>query len=97
MLTGEKPAVTDQEIETIDELVTKVKAKKEVTTNYMKQWDRDRLIARDARREDAIDFISFSTENGISIEKIIDHLKLKYKYDDNTISDLFDKAKVPMT
>lgn len=104
MLTGEKPAVTDQEIETIDELVTKVKAKKEVTTNYMKQWDRDRLIARDARNEatketnqkNAIDFISFSVENDISIDKIIDHLKSKYKYDDNTINDLFDKAKVPM-
>ncbi len=101
MLTGQKPSVTDQEIETIDKLVTKVKAKKEVTTNYMKQWDRDRIIARDAaleaRQKDAINLISFSIKNGVSLEQIVDNLKYEYKFDDATIKDLFEKAKVPMT
>ena len=96
MLTGQKPEVTDQEIETIDKLVTKVKAKKEVTTNYMKQWDRDRLIAKDAHQEDALNFIIFAFENDISTEKAINHLREKYKYNDITIKDLFKKAKVPM-
>ena len=66
----------------------------------MKQWDRDRLIARDARNEtaqkNAINFISFSSKNGVSFEKIIGNLKDEYKYDDATIKELFDKAKVPM-
>jgi len=101
MLTGQKPSVTDQEIETIDKLVTKVKAKKEVTTNYMKQWDRDRIIARDAaleaRQKAAINLISFSIKNGVSLEQIVDNLKYEYKFDDATIKDLFEKAKVPMT
>lgn len=97
MLTGQKPEVTDQEIEAIDELVTKVKAKKEVTTKYMKQWDRDRLIAKDAHQEDALNFIIFAFENDISTEKAINHLREKYKYNDITIKDLFKKAKVPMT
>lgn len=101
MLTGQKPSVTDQEIETIDKLVTKVKAKKEVTTNYMKQWDRDRIIARDAaleaRQKDALVLISFGSENNIPNSVIIQKLRNEFKYDDTTIKDLFEKAKVPMT
>ncbi len=100
MLTGQKPEVTDQEIEAIDKLVTKVKAKKEVTTNYMKQWDRDRIIARDAaleaRQKDALVLISFGSENNIPNSVIIQKLRNEFKYDDTTIKDLFEKAKLPM-
>ena len=100
MLTGQKPEVTDQEIEAIDELVTKIKAKKEVTTNYMKQWDRDRIIARDAaleaRQKDALVLISFGSENNIPNSVIIQKLRNEFKYDDTTIKDLFEKAKLPM-
>ena len=67
----------------------------------MKQWDRDRIIARDAaleaRQKAAINLISFSIKNGVSLEQIVDNLKYEYKFDDATIKDLFEKAKVPMT
>ncbi|MBP3274172.1 MAG: hypothetical protein J6M44_13170 [Butyrivibrio sp.] len=67
----------------------------------MKQWDRDRIIARDAaleaRQKDALVLISFGSENNIPNSVIIQKLRNEYKFDAATIKDLFEKAKVPMT
>ena len=100
LVSGDKPETDNADIKDIDDLVLKTKQKKEITRRYMKQWDRDRIIARDAaleaRQKDAINLISFSIKNGVSLEQIVDNLKYEYKFDDATIKDLFEKAKLPM-
>ena len=87
-----KPLVTDQEIEAIDELVTKVKAKKEVTINYMKQWDREDHIRTDTKLDDGLGFILFSRNHNISDEDIRSHLETNMHLMPYEIDTLFRQA-----
>jgi predicted transposase/invertase (TIGR01784 family) len=48
ILSGEKPISPDQGIEDVDKIVSKVKSLPEVTKKYMKQWDREQTIQREA-------------------------------------------------
>ena len=94
IVSGEKPVDINSSIEEMDKIVTKVKGRKEVTTEYMRQWEREisikREVANDTHRQDAIDDIRFDRENGISEEMTRKRLKKNYKYDDNIINELFD-------
>ncbi len=51
IVSGKKPAQKNDDIEAIDTIVMKVKSKKEVTTGYMQQWDRERSIKREVTKE----------------------------------------------
>lgn len=96
IVSGEKPT-TNSDIDEIDEIVTKVKGRKEVTTAFMKQWDRELSIKRDTRietrietkREDALEDIRFDLENGIPIDVTRRRLQKNYGYDNETIEELF--------
>lgn len=48
ILSGEKPISPDQGIEDVDKIVSKVKSLPEVTKKYMKQWDREQTLQREA-------------------------------------------------
>ena len=102
IVSGQKPATVNKVIEDIDLIVNEVKERPEVTTAYMKEWERELAIKEDARAEErtkvnednAINLILFGTDNNISTDKIKTNLREKYGYDDNKIIDLFKKAKI---
>ena len=48
ILSGEKPTTPNKDIDNVDKIVTKIKALPEVTSNYMKQWDREQTLQREA-------------------------------------------------
>lgn len=48
ILSGEKPSTPNADIDDIDNIVSKVKALPEVTSKYMKQWDREQALQREA-------------------------------------------------
>ena len=89
IVSGEKPAVTNSDIEEIDTIVTKVKGRKEVTIAYMRQWDRELSIKREIRQEDALEIIRFGREDGISDDKTRARLKKSFGYNNKTIDELF--------
>lgn len=89
IVSGEKPAVTNSDIEEIDTIVTKVKSRKEVTIAYMRQWDRELSIKREIRQEAALEIIRFGREDGISDDKTRARLKKSFGYNNKTIDELF--------
>ena len=48
ILSGEKPTSPNQGIDDVDKIVSRVKALPEVTKKYMKQWDREQTLQREA-------------------------------------------------
>ena len=90
IVSGEKPAYSNSDIDAIDAIVTKVKSREEVTTEYMRQWDRELSIKRETRKEDAIKDVLFDRDNGISDDIIRSRLEQNYEYDAETINELFE-------
>ncbi len=50
-MSGEKPSIANSEVDSLEAIVSKIKKRSEVTRKYMKQWDRERIIALEARAE----------------------------------------------
>ncbi len=92
IVSGEKPAYSNSDIDAIDAIVTKVKSREEVTTEYMRQWDRELSIKRETRKEDAIKDVLFDRDNGIPDDIIRSRLEQNYEYDDETINELFEEV-----
>ncbi len=100
ILSGVKPSTPNIDIEAIDNIVTQVKKKPEVTINYMKQWDREDHIRQDTRQatiketkfEDGLGFIIFSRSHNISDEEIHSHLESEMKLSPSVIDNLFEQA-----
>ena len=94
IVSGEKPAITNNDIDMIDDIVTKVKHRKEVTTAYMRQWDRELSIKRETKEEtkedNALKLIRFCRKKDIPDDEIRDNLKEDYAYDDEKINELFE-------
>ena len=91
ILTGEKPEAQNQDINDVDKVVTKVKKRGEVTTKYMRQWEREQAIANDVRQEAALEMIRNGREDGISDKKT--HVRIKrLGLDDATIDKLFEQV-----
>jgi predicted transposase/invertase (TIGR01784 family) len=97
IVSGEKPNITDEDIETLDSIVTKVKFNAEVTKEYMKQWDREATIAREAeeattekvKREDGLEFIRCGREDGVPDDKIRERLEKRLGISRAVIDELF--------
>jgi hypothetical protein len=104
ILTGEKPEAQNQDINDVDKVVTKVKRRGEVTTKYMRQWEREQAIAKEARIEatnetksmDALEMIRFDIDEGIPHEKTKLRLK-RIGLDDSTIDKLFEQVATETT
>ncbi len=92
ILSGEKPTTLNTDIEAIDDIVTQVKKKPEVTINYMKQWDREDHIRTDTKLDDGLGFILFSRNHNISDEDIRSHLETNMHLMPYEIDNLFRKA-----
>ncbi len=90
ILTGEKPESQNQDINDIDKVVTKVKKRVEVTTKYMRQWEKELAIAREAKKEDALEMIRFDRESNIPTDKTRTRIR-RLGLDDATIDELFAK------
>ncbi len=94
--SGVKPSTPNTDIEAIDNIVTQVKKKPEVTINYMKQWDREDHIRTDAIKEtkhdDGLGIIRLCRNNNIPEEVIRAHLKNEMKLSPSVIDDLFKQV-----
>ena len=91
IVSGEKPAITNNDIDMIDDIVTKVKHRKEVTTAYMRQWDRELSIKREEKQNNALKLIRFCRKMGVSDDAIKANLREDYDYNNDTIQELFDE------
>lgn len=55
----------------------------------MQQWDRERHLVMDAKKEDAIEHIRFCRKLGASDTEIKENLETKFKLSPSTIDELF--------
>ncbi len=100
MVTGRKPDIPDNDISSIDKIVNSVKSKTEVTKTYMRQWEIEIAMKREAKAEGkaegkaetAIEMITFSRELGAEDALIRSKLKDDLKLSDEMIDELFEKA-----
>lgn len=94
ILTGEKPNSSNPDIDDIDMIVAKVKQRGEVTTEYMRQWERENLIAKDAKieakKEDALEMIRLGRKGNLPDETIVDSIR-SIGLNDDIIDELFKK------
>ena len=92
IVSGQKPSAPNTDIDAIEDIVAKIKNRKEVIDEYMRQWDRELSIKREVREEAALNTIRFGREDGLTDEKIRNRLSKTYKFTDQIISDLFAKV-----
>lgn len=100
MVSGKKPTDPDNDINNLDKLVTGVKSKSEVTKSYMRQWEREIALQREAaaeavaetKKEDAIAMIRFTRELNADDNLIRARLKEDLELTDEIIDDLFKKV-----
>lgn len=59
--------VTNQDIDTIHQLVNRVKRRKEVGIEYMKSWERDKMMREEGWREGKQEGIEQGIEQGIIV------------------------------
>ena len=94
IVSGQKPISTNTDIDAIDKIVAKVKGREEVTTAFMKQWDRELSIKREAeektKEEAALQDIRFDRK--YSIPEEITRARLEHMgYKNNAINEFFAK------
>ena len=51
IVSGEKPSVSNPEVDNLETVVSKIKTRAEVTKKYMQQWDRERILVQEAKEE----------------------------------------------
>ncbi|MBO5623002.1 MAG: hypothetical protein J5959_15400 [Butyrivibrio sp.] len=94
--TGNKPTTKNTDIDDIDTVVAKVKGREEVTTEYMRQCDKEHIIRRETaeqtaletKRDDALEMIRFDRKFHIPAETTRERLKTILPSDDE-INNLF--------
>jgi hypothetical protein len=94
--TGSRPATENADINDIDDVVTRVKMREEVTTEYMRQCDKEHIIRRETaeqtaletKRDDALEMIRFDRKFHIPAETTRERLKTILPSDDE-INNLF--------
>ncbi|WP_155827740.1 hypothetical protein [Butyrivibrio sp. AE2015] len=91
-MSGQKPSAPNNDIDAIEDIVAKIKNRKEVIDEYMRQWDRELSIKRETKEEDALNTIRFGREDGLPDETIHNLLNKTYKFSDQMINDLFAKV-----
>ncbi len=104
IVTGNKPTAPNTDIDAIENIVIKVKNRKEVISKYMQQWDREMSLKRDITREvtgkvtrevkedDALKLIRFSRKHHIPDEEIRESLTNDYNLSVSEINEIFAKA-----
>ena len=93
IVSGQKPSAPNTDIDAIEDIVAKIKNRKEVIDEYMRQWDRELSIKRETKEEDALSTIRLGFETGMDNEILRNHLKKEYSFTDDKINDLITKIK----
>ena len=89
IVSGEKISSENKQVNDLEKVVSKIKKRPEVTKKYMQQWDRERHLVMDAKKEDAIEHIRFCRKLGASDTEIKENLETNFKLSTNTIDELF--------
>jgi hypothetical protein len=89
IVSGEKISSENQQVNDLEKVVSKIKKRPEVTKKYMQQWDRERHLVMDAKKEDAIEHIRFCRKLGASDTEIKENLETNFKLSPSTINELF--------
>ena len=96
IVSGEKITSENKEVNDLEEVVTKIKKRPEVTTKFMLQCDRERVLVADAKREtrkeDALKMIRFGRENEISDDKTRQQLGTEFEFTPSEIDELFKQV-----
>ena len=51
IVSGEKISASNPEVNNLETVVSKIKKRPEVTKKYMQQWDRERILVKEAKDE----------------------------------------------
>jgi len=89
IVSGEKISSENQQVNDLEKVVSKIKKKPEVTKKYMQQWDRERHLVMDTKKDDALEVIRFGREDGVSDEKIRKRLETRFELAPSVIGELF--------
>ena len=96
IVSGEKLSSSNPDISNLETVVSKIKQRSEVTTNYMKQWDRENHIKIEAelntKKDDAIEIIRFGREDGVSDDTIRTRLETRLKLHPSVVNELFKQV-----
>ena len=88
IVDGTLPSDHNESVISLDNIVSEVKNRSEVSSHYMKAWDREIVMKREweaevkteTKKEDAENFISFSVNHNISSDDIKTELMEKYAF-----------------
>ncbi len=90
--TGTKPTTKNTDIDDIDTVVAKVKGREEVTTEYMRQCDKEYIIKRETiaetKKEDALEIIRFDRKYKVPSDITRERIK-SFRLSDDEIDNLF--------
>ena len=92
IVSGQKPSAPNTDIDAIEDIVAKIKNRKEVIDEYMRQWDRELSIKREVREEDALEIIRFDQTESIPPESTKKRL-VHMGYKPSEIDSLFAKIE----
>ena len=92
IVSGEVPGSFSPEVHSLETVVSKIKRRPEVTKRYMQQWDRERLLILDTKKEAALEVIRFGREDGVPDEKIRRRLETRFNLATDVIDELFQQA-----
>ncbi len=104
IISGEKPSAPNTDIDAIEDIIAKIKNRKEVIDEYMRQWDRELSIKREVREETtrevkeeaALEIISFDRTESIPPESTKKRL-VHMGYKPSEIDSLFAKIEAEQT
>lgn len=91
IVSGENPT-KDKDIDAIDDVVTRTKARTEVSRKLMRQADREYSIKKETKKDDALQFIISGKQNGIQEDVLMKCIHDLGFYDDE-IKLLFKQAE----
>ena len=90
--TGNRPATENAYIDDIDDVVTKVKKREEVTTEYMRQCDKEYIIKRETiaetKKEVALEIIRFDRKYKVPSDITRERIK-SFRLSEDEIDNLF--------
>lgn len=92
IVSGNLPDTFNADIEKLDSIVSKVKSRSEVTTEFMKQWDRELSLRWEENSKSAINLINFCRSKNIPADEIRQYIAETYKFNSKLIDYLFETA-----
>ncbi|SDB41386.1 hypothetical protein [Butyrivibrio sp. INlla16] len=96
IVEGEIDSEPDNDLIRLDEIVSSVKKKSEVTRAYMKEWDRQRIhdkeLTEKVKKETAINIIQDDHSKGMTDDEIVAYISRIFGFSEEEIADLLKEA-----